>query len=121
MFILVIPLLLLAIFAFSFLQGWPVLQAASAGLIGPVTAWKATRGVRWPLFIASALTSAVNKAGPDVAKAHGALEKGFALTVEGLVTCLGLALAASVAARAGQFMQDRLAEVEVAPAPSSGD
>ena len=46
------------------LPGWPIWQATSDRFIGPLEAWRSTRGFRLPLFISAFIASAFNRLVP---------------------------------------------------------
>ncbi len=57
--------LLVLFFGASLLSGWPILQATSTKLIGPVAALKLTRGFRWPLVMAGMALGGLNRLVPS--------------------------------------------------------
>ena len=95
---------LLGIIFLSFLPGWPVLQVTSPRLIGPWTAFKSTKGLRWQLMLASVLTSSLNKAVPQISTADNLLAAGLLAVLGGIVTCFSLMLAAAIAVSAWKHM-----------------
>jgi len=99
--------LLLAIFCLSFLQGWPVLQATSDSLVGPWAAFKATKGLRWPLFLASSLTGTVNRFVPSISTADNLAGAGLLAVLGGVVSAFSLMLAAAIAVTAWRHMATR--------------
>lgn len=86
------------------LPGWPVLQATSTGFVGPLNALRATRGIRWSLFIASLVVSGINRAVPDV----GAIEDAWAAMAVavfgGLIAVLAGMISISIATASAKFM-----------------
>ena len=61
--IAVLPMLA-SLIPMMLLPGWPILQATSAKLVGPVEALRLTSGFRWPLILASFALGAINRIVP---------------------------------------------------------
>ena len=100
---------LVGIVLLTLLSGWPILQAISPRLVGPITALKATEGLRWPLVVASFAQSALNRAGPDTSTAGDLPTVCLLAAVNGLVACGSLMLAVSLAVVAWRHMASRVA------------
>jgi hypothetical protein len=95
---------LLSIVFLSFLPGWPILQATSPRIVGPWAAFKATKGLRWQLFLVSSLTASLNKAVPSMSTAEDIAGAGLLAALGGVVTCFSLMLAAAIAVSAWKHM-----------------
>jgi hypothetical protein len=97
-------LLIVSLFFVMLLPGWPVIQAKSTKLIGPLAALGATLGIRWSLVIAGFVTGGVNRALPAISSAT---ELWSALTLAvlgGGIAVLSAMIAISIAVTSAKLM-----------------
>lgn len=100
---LLLPALVLALIApvaSQLLCAWPVLQTTTPRFVGPLEAWRRSRGLRWPLLVAGLVLSGTNGAGLDVGPDDpiGSHVAAFLLSVcASVFTALGM-IAISIAA-----------------------
>lgn len=91
------------LFGVPLLSGWPATQAQSSRLVSPMKIFRATKGYRWGLFVASYASTAINKIIPatDTAKSDG---QAIVLAIgNGAVSCASVVLLAAMAATAWKF------------------
>ncbi|MNN68959.1 hypothetical protein D3C81_1847060 [compost metagenome] len=86
------------------LPAWPIMQATSAKLIGPLTAIRATRGIRWPLVMAGFLTAGLNRTIPNASSATDIWSALVLAVVDGAIAMFFAMLAISIAVAAAKLM-----------------
>ena len=97
--------LLVASLVFVFLlPGWPVMQARSARWIGPFAALRATRGFRWPLFLAGFGVGGINRAVPQPSSTTEFWSALGLAVLGGGVAVIFAILAISIAVTAAKLM-----------------
>lgn len=81
------------------LAGWPIMNALSSRLVGPLSAYRLTAGLRWPLILATFVLGGLNRLWPEVeANASFWTITGFAAAEAALIFIQNIAaLALSVA------------------------
>jgi len=86
------------------LPAWPILQATSAKFIGPLTAIRATRGIRWPLVMAGFLTAGLNRAIPKASSAMDVWSALILAILDGAIAIFFAMLAISIGVAAAKLM-----------------
>jgi hypothetical protein len=102
--ILLVLTVFVSLLPISILVGWPIWQATSDRLIGPLEALNATKGIRWPLFFAAGIISSLNRGFPSASKVAD-LRMACALAIgNGVVGCVTTVLGLSIAVAAYRRM-----------------
>jgi hypothetical protein len=107
-FLLALVLALLGSVVLTLLPGWPILQAVSTRLVGPIAALKATKGVRRSLILGPVLTGGLNKFAPETSTAHDLASACLLATLNGLLASVNLLLAVAIAVVAWRHMASRI-------------
>ncbi len=97
-------LLIVSIVFTMLLPGWPVMQAKSTKLIGPLAALRATRGIRWSLVIAGFVTGGVNRALPEMSSATEVWAALALAILGGVIVVLSAMIAISIAVTSAKLM-----------------
>jgi len=84
--------------------GWPVMQAKSTKLIGPLVALGATRGIRWSLVTAGFLTGGVNRALPTISSATEVWSALTLAVLGGGIAVLSAMIATTIAVTSAKLM-----------------
>jgi hypothetical protein len=98
-------LCLSSLLALALLPGWPVWQAAAERFIGPVEAYRATRGLRWPLLAAAITLGALSGVTPKISTANDLMTASAIAMGDSLVNCLNVALGIAVSVAAFRAMR----------------
>lgn len=97
-------MMLASLLPISLLPGWPIWQTASVKLIGPMEAFRATKGNRFALLAASFVASAINRAMPETSSASDFLTACALAAGNGLFGCITTILGLSIAVAAYRRM-----------------
>lgn len=97
-------LLIVSLAFIMLLPGWPVTQAKSTQLIGPLAALRATRGIRLSLVIASLVTGGVNRTLPDMSSATEVWSALALAILGGGIAVLSTMIAISIAVTSAKLM-----------------
>jgi len=97
-------LLIPSLLPLAFLPGWPIWQATSERLIGPIEAFRATKGFRWPLIGAACFGSGFNQAIPRTSSANDLLTACILSVSSSLLACMSTVLGLSIAVAAYRKM-----------------
>lgn len=101
-------LIIVGFVALPLLQGWPIVQALSSRLIGPLQAFRATAGRRWNLVFAAFLVSALNRFLPSTSSTSE-FATACVLAVAGIAVSMASAMAmVSIAVAAARLMTAKL-------------
>jgi hypothetical protein len=94
--ILLLPVMML-------LPAWPVAVSVSRNIVSPLRVFRATKGHRWGLVMASIVASAPNRLTPDFATATDGGVAGFYWLLDAALTVFTLIMATSTTATAWQY------------------
>lgn len=103
-----IPVVLVLLLSITFVSplfaGWPIMQAISPTFVGPVAAWRLTRGFRWPLVAGGLVLGAINRSVPSPSETSGIAEVLVLAGVGAIASAFSGMIAVSISIAAWRLM-----------------
>jgi hypothetical protein len=97
-------LFIISLVVITLLPGWPVMQAKSTKLIGPLAALRATRGIRWSLILAGFVTAGLSRALPMIPSATEVWSALTLAVLAGVIAVFFAMIAISIAVASAKLM-----------------
>ena len=97
----------LALLVMVFLPAWPVAQMRAGRLVNPWRVFRATKGYRWGLVLASFVPSSIDKIVSPIKTSRSVPDALLRFAADGLINAVVMLILGGIAATAWQFARSR--------------